>query len=93
MPITPQTLPRHELIGLAAEVVGSTNRSLVGLKGTVVGETRGMLELETEKGVKKIPKHGTKITLTLPGGVKATVDGKMIVGRPESRLKAKKKKW
>lgn len=93
MPITPQTLPRHELIGLNVEVTESTNKSLVGIKGTVIGETRGMFELETDKGARKITKIGTKFTFTLPGGVRATVDGKMLVGRPESRLKKKRKKW
>ena len=91
--ITPQTLLRHELLGLMAEVAGSTNKSLVGIRGTVIGETRGMLELETDKGARKIPKASTRFTFTLPDGVKAKVDGKLLVGQPKSRLKAKTKKW
>ncbi|MEM7820573.1 MAG: ribonuclease P protein subunit, partial [Candidatus Aenigmatarchaeota archaeon] len=61
MTVTPQTLPKRELIGLSAEVIQSTNRSLVGIKGIVTAETRGMLEL----GTKKVPKRGTRFMFTL----------------------------
>ena len=37
----------HELIGLDAKVVDSTNPSVVGIRGRVVDETRNTLGLES----------------------------------------------
>ncbi|MFB6068493.1 MAG: ribonuclease P protein component 1 [Halobacterium sp.] len=46
MALTPGTLPRHELVGLHARVVESTDQSRVGVEGRVVDETMQTLLLE-----------------------------------------------
>jgi ribonuclease P protein subunit POP4 len=46
MPLTPETLPRHELVGLDAEVVSASNSDLVGIAGEVVTETTKTLGIE-----------------------------------------------
>ncbi len=84
---------KHELKGLVAEVDASNNTALIGIRGTVVEESKGILELETENGKKKIPKNGTRFIFTLPDGKRVAVDGKMLAGRPEKRMKTKRKKW
>ena len=93
MPITPQNLVRHELIGLEIEIKESKNPSQVGLKGRVIGETYSMLEIETAKGEKNIPKDITIFIFTLPNGTKVQVDGKLLIGRPEDRIKKKLPRW
>jgi ribonuclease P protein subunit POP4 len=93
MPITPRTILRHELVGLAAEIAASNNKALVGIRGTVVGESRNVLEIKTDKGTKSIPKTSARIIFALPDGSRVAIDGKMLVGRPEKRSKAKRKKW
>jgi ribonuclease P protein subunit POP4 len=45
---TPETLPRHELVGLDAEVVSASNPDAVGLSGEVVMETTQTLGLTVE---------------------------------------------
>ena len=93
MPITPQNLVRHELIGLNIEIKKSFNKSQNGLKGRVVGETYSTLRIETEKGEKVIPKDVAIFIFTLPNGTKVQVDGKILVGRPEDRIKKKLSRW
>jgi ribonuclease P protein subunit POP4 len=86
MRITKRNLPYHELIGLHAEIVSSTNPSLIGIKGKIVWETKKMLVLEKDGREKKIPKDCCRFSIILPSGEKATIDGKILVGRPEDRL-------
>ena len=82
MDITPNNLIHHELIGLFAEVIASTNPSLVGIKGKVVDETRNMLVIED----KKIPKACSTFMFSLPNN-RVKVDGMLLVSRPEDRMK------
>jgi len=93
MPITPKNLVRHELIGLDVKIKESKNRSQVGLKGKVIGETYSTLRIETKKGEKTIPKDITIFIFTLPNGTKVQVDGKVLIGRPEDRIKKKLARW
>jgi len=58
MPLTPETLARHELVGLPVRVVESTDRSQVGIAGVVVSETTNTLVIEADTGAKRIPKAG-----------------------------------
>jgi len=45
---TPETLARHELVGLEVRVVAAANPDLVGVGGTVVGETTNTLRIERD---------------------------------------------
>ncbi|MDY6966354.1 MAG: ribonuclease P protein component 1 [Halobacteriota archaeon] len=89
MEITPKNLIYHELIGLSLSVHTSTNKSLIGLAGKVVDETRNMLIIETGKGEKKVPKSCSTFKFTLPTGTDVKVDGKLLVMRPEDRVRKK----
>jgi len=93
MPITPYNLVRHELIGLKVEIKDSTNKSQVGLKGSVIDETFKTLKIETDKGEKVIPKDITIFIFTLPNGTRVQVEGKILLGRPEDRIKKKLPRW
>ena len=89
----PKNLIRHELIGLEAEVVDSTNKFQVGIKGMIVNETKNVLTIETENGLKKIQKKGTTFIFKISNGKKVKVNGNKIAVRPEERIKLKVKKW
>lgn len=94
MPITPQNLVRHELIGLEVKIAKSTDPTQRGVKGKVVDETYNILKIETKEGKeKKIPKANCVFIFTLPSGIKVEVDGKLLVGRPEDRIKKKFARW
>lgn len=91
--VTPRELPRHELIGLEAEVAESTNPDAVGIAGVVVDESRNTLTLRTKKGEKSLVKEQCVFSFKLPSGERVKVDGKLLVARPEDRIKKKLKKW
>ena len=91
--VTPKELVRHELIGLEVKVAESTNRSAAGLEGTVTDESRNTLTIRTEKGPKKLVKEQCVFSFLLPSGERVRVDGKVLVGRPEDRIKKKLKRW
>jgi len=93
MTITPENLVRHELIGLEVEVKQSTNPSQKGLKGRVIDESFKTLEIETKTEKKTIPKENTTFMFTISDKTKIQVDGNLLLGRPEDRIKKKLPKW
>ncbi|WP_248896163.1 ribonuclease P protein component 1 [Haloplanus halobius] len=66
MALTPETLCRHELIGLHARVVESTNPDTVGISGRVVDETMRTLSLSAGDRVWCLPKRGTTFEFEIP---------------------------
>lgn len=76
----------HELICLEARVVDSKIRSLIGLNGKVVMETRNMLYLDDGKKVRAVPKKVSLFEFILPSGHAIKLPGTSIIGRPENRL-------
>lgn len=90
---TPENLVRHELIGLKAKVVDSSNPKNVGIKGRIVDETRNILVIEKTDGKEvKLVKEENVFVFDLDGE-RISVDGKILVGRPEDRIKKKFRKW
>jgi len=86
MKATPEII-RHEFIGLTAEVVKSSNPSYVGIKGRVIDETRNTFVIETNGKEKRIIKNISIFHFTYADGTKIEIDGKILVGRPEDRVK------
>ena len=92
--ITPQNIFRHELVGLHVEVLKSTHEGFIGIKGEVVDETKNTIKVEDVMGCEKlIPKNVATFQFTLPDGAVVEVDGKIIVARPEDRIKKKFRKY
>jgi len=87
MTITAHNLVRHELLGLQAHVVGARDPGLVSREGTIIDESKEMFYLQTTDGVVRIPKGVCTFDIALPDGVVVRVDGQLLRGRPEDRLK------
>jgi len=93
MRVTPAFV-QHEFIGLTAKVVKSTNPSYVGVKGKVIDETRNTLVIRHQNEDKVVVKNVAVFHLTLPDGTVVEVDGNVIVGRPENRVKKRlRRRW
>lgn len=89
---TPRSILRHELLGL--RVRAEPKRGGVIHEGEVVGETRNMLKILGDDGrVVSLPKNVYNFIFTLPRGEQVRVEGWVIVGRPEERLKKKYRRW
>jgi len=86
--ISRKNLLLSTFIGLEVEVSNSSQRELVGLKGTVVDETKNLIMIERAdgKGV-RVPKVSSTFRFTLDDGEKVDVDGKRIAFRPHERPK------
>lgn len=93
MAITAENIVRHELINLRVKIAKSTDPSQKGLEGYVIDETYNTLKIETKRGEKIIPKRNCTFLFTLPDKTKVMVDGKLLVGRPEDRIKKKIPRW
>lgn len=90
MPVTKKNVIRHELIGLEAQVVSSSDPTLLGTYGKIVDETRDMLVIEHMSTPKIVPKSDAKFEIKLPDGEKVVVEGRKLIGRPEERVKRKR---
>jgi len=100
MPLTPETLSRHELVGLDARVRAGSNPDLLGIEGTVVAETTNTLGIggaDPSAGANRVatvPKAGTTFEFTLASGEHVTVEGRRLVARPARRTeKSGDSKW
>ncbi len=91
--ITPENLVRHELIGLDVVVVESSNPSQAGLSGKVIDETRNMLTIETPGGARSLSKQDCTFSFRLPSGRKVRVEGRLLLSRPEDRVRKKLSRW
>ncbi len=88
--ITSQNITRHEIIGKKVKVMDSTDPSHVGIEGTIIDETKNMLVMKCLSRVLTIPKKEVIIKIDI--GTPVVVAGRDLVGRPEDRIK-RKKKW
>lgn len=91
--ITPENLVMHELIGLSVKIIRSTNPVNTGIEGRVIDETRNTIIIETKNGKKSFVKEQCTFSFLLPSGERINVDGRILVARPEDRIKKKQKKW
>ena len=86
MEITPDII-RTEFIGLDAKIARSTNSSLKRLKGKVFNETRNTFVLLHDGEEKTIVKDTSVFHFTLHDGTVVEIDGKLLIGKPEDRIK------
>jgi ribonuclease P protein subunit POP4 len=99
MLLTPQNIIHHELIGLDTKVVTSTNRSLIGIEGRIVDETKNLLIIGTDVQEKSVPKSCSSFIFTIPPvngkrylSLTIKVDGRLLLSQPENRIQTKFKK-
>ncbi|AGN17150.1 MAG: ribonuclease P protein component 1 [Methanobrevibacter boviskoreani] len=91
--ITSKNLVYHELIGLHVEVSYSSTKSLIGLNGKVIDETKKTLTIETSDNCEKLlPKDVSIFQFKIPDGTWVEVDGRILLSRPEDRIKKRYKK-
>lgn len=79
-------LLKHELIGLKMKVIDAENKGLIGMEGKIVDETRNMLTIDQNGSLKKLVKSQIVMQLNHKGK-KYQIDGKLLVNRPEDRIK------
>ena len=86
--ITLNTITRHEFIGLETQIVKSSNSEVIGLNGTIINETKSMFTINTQKGIKNIPKSANEWKFSIQGK-ESIVNGSKITKRPFERIGGK----
>ena len=91
MKVTPDII-RYEFVGTNACVAGSPHADYVGVCGEVIGETRNTFTLKGEGKTKSVIKQAAVFDFTFNDGTTVEIDGKLLVGRSEDRLKKSMKR-
>jgi ribonuclease P protein subunit POP4 len=86
MKVTPDII-RYEFVGTNASVAQSAHADYVGVCGEVIGETRNTFTLLGAGKMKSIIKQSAVFDFTFADGTSVEIDGKLLVGRSEDRLK------
>ena len=86
MKVTPDII-RYEFIGAEGKVARSPHECYVGLGGKVVDETKNTFTFLQEGQTKSVIKESAVFNFKFDDGTVVEIDGKLLVGRPEDRLK------
>jgi ribonuclease P protein subunit POP4 len=86
MTITTSNVHAHEIIGLGAKIIDSSDPALNGTSGTIVFETKNTISIRTGSAIKQIAKTvARKIEIQTQAGV-CFISGSSMIGRPEDRV-------
>jgi len=86
MNVTPDII-RCEFIGIEAAVSKSSHSGYVGMSGRVVDETRNTFTVACHGERKSVPKGSSTFRFRFPDGTVVEIEGRILVGRPEDRVK------
>jgi len=83
---SPENVFAHEIIGLGAKIIESTDPTLQSISGTIVFETKNTISIRTDSSVKQIAKKvAKKIEIKTDSGV-CFISGSSMIGRAEDRI-------
>ena len=86
--ITTENIIQHEIIGLNTTITKSSNPQIIGLNGTITYETKSMFTINTQNGVKLLPKAHSTWSFNI-NNEETTIDGSKIQKRSFDRIGAK----
>lgn len=90
MSLTKHNIHKHELLGLHARIISSTDKGCIGLKGRIIDETKNTFKMECSGQEKILPKKGTVLALKI-GDDEVNIDASKLKYRPEDRIKKSRK--
>ena len=86
MKVTPDVI-RGEFIGTEAKIAESSHAGYLGLSGEVINETKNTFTLLHAGEAKSVVKDAVVFHFKFSDGPIVEIDGKLLAGRPEDRLK------
>ena len=86
MRITPDII-REEFVGTNGTIVSSPHSGYLDVKGMVRGETRNTFLIEQQGEMKRIVKDQAVFHFKFSDGTVVEINGKLLVGKPEDRIK------
>jgi ribonuclease P protein subunit POP4 len=84
--VTPDII-RHEFIGTEGKIAKSPHADYIGICGEVIDETKNTFMILQKAKTKSVVKNSTVFHFKFSDGTIVEIDGKLLVGRPEDRLK------
>lgn len=84
--MTKHEILKEEIIGKKVKVTHAKNNSLNGIEGIIVDETRNTITVDTPNGGKKLLKSQVVLKMVSKGNV-YELDGRLLLNRPEDRIK------
>lgn len=78
---------RREFIGAEAKIVKSKHQGYVGISGKIIDETRNTFVILRNGERKRIAKDSSIFQFIFSDETTVEVEGRLLIGRPESRLK------
>lgn len=86
MKITPDII-RYEFIGLQGLVAQSQHEDYLGIGGTVISETKNTFTFQHKDKKQSVIKKSAIFNFKFDDDATVQIDGKLLIGRPEDRLK------
>jgi ribonuclease P protein subunit POP4 len=86
MKVTPDII-RSEFIGAEGKIAKSRHSGYVGISGEVINETKNTFTILQEGKAKSVIKDSAVFRFKFSDGTIVEIDGKLLVGKPEDRLK------
>lgn len=77
----------YEFVGVDAEITESRHQNIVGTSGRIIDETRNTFIISSEGKKKIIAKDSSSFQFYFRDGTIVEIHGRLLVGRPEDRLK------
>jgi ribonuclease P protein subunit POP4 len=86
MKVTPDIIS-GEFIGTEGTISKSRHKAYVGMMGEVIDETKNTFTIMHKGKAKSIVKDQALFNFKFSNGTIVEIEGKLLVGRPEDRLK------
>ena len=82
---------KGELIGVNTEVAYAKNKANINLKGKIVDETKNTITIQTKDNKRKMLQKDQVVLKVEKHKRMFLIDGALLKGRPEDRIKVKNK--
>lgn len=86
MRVTPDII-RCEFMGTEAKVTRSRHQDYAGIRGRVVDETRNTFTIQNGEARRTVLKESAILHFAFSDGTIVEINGRLLVGKPEDRLK------
>jgi ribonuclease P protein subunit POP4 len=86
MTVNCQNVLCHEIVGLHAKILESSDSTLQGSDGTIVFETKNTIWIRKDSVVREISKRAAKRLQVRTPSCVCFISGSALIGRPEDRI-------
>ena len=91
MKVTPDII-NGEFIGTEGRIAESRHSGYVGISGEIIDESKNTFTILQRGKTKNVIKEAAVFRFRFSDGTVVEIDGKLLVGRPEDRLKKSMKR-